>query len=160
MGDGLRVLWTAMLWTAAGPPRVAPCMANYGATSGSISALSYPQLLATKDMTSRHTGGLLGWIHHHIGHLTPLIHGLVPGRTGLIIGDAAHHHGGRGDRHGTERGSRYRRTNDHASDSPGRIGAAVTIPSITVTMVIIGPVLPVFLHALGPYSGGLLLLLP
>ena len=94
-------------------------------------------------------GPLLGWIHHHIGHLTPLIHGLVPGRTGLIIGDIVHHHGGRGNRHGTERGSRYRRTNDHASDSPGRIGAAGTIPSITATMVIIGPVLPVFLHVLG-----------
>ena len=104
-------------------------------------------------------GPLLGRIHHHIGHLAPLIHGLVPGRTGLIIGDAAHHHGGRRDCHGTERGSRYRRTNDHASDSPGRIGAAGTIPSITVTMVIIGPVLPVFLLLLPVVLPVLLLLL-
>jgi hypothetical protein len=150
MRDGLRVLWTAVLWTAAGPPCVAQCMANDGATRGSISPLSYPQLLATTAMTSRHTGGLLGWIHHHIGHLTPLIHGLVPGRAGLIIGDAAHDHGGRGDRHCTERGSRYRRTNDRTSYSPGRIGPTVIIPSIAiaVTVVIIGPVLPTFLPLL------------
>src|SRR5262249_1092673 len=96
------------------------------------------------------TGGLLGWIHHHIGHLTPLIHGLVPGRAGLIIGDAAHDHGGRGDRQCTERGSRYRRTNDRASDSPGRIAPTGIIPAIAiaVTMVIIGPVLPTFLPLL------------
>jgi hypothetical protein len=101
-------------------------------------------------------GPLLGWIHHHIGHLAPLIHGLVPGRTGLIIGDAAHHHGGRRDCHGTERGSRYRRTNDRASDSPA---GGTIIPSIAVTMVIIGPVLPVFLHVLGRTLATLLPLL-
>jgi hypothetical protein len=161
MRDGLRVLWTAVLWTAAGPPCVAQCMANDGATRGSISPLSYPQLLATTAMTSRHTGGLLGWIHHHIGHLTSLIHGLVPGRAGLIIGDAAHDHRGRGDRHCTERGSRYRRTNDRASDSPGRIGSAGTIiPSIAVTMVIICPLLPVLLLLLPVALPVLLLLLP
>jgi hypothetical protein len=162
MRDGLRVLWTALLWTAAGPPCVAPCIANDGATSGSISPLSYPQLLATKEMTSRHTVGLLGWIHHHIGHLAPLIHGLVPGRAGLIIGNAAHYYRGRGDRHCTERGSRYRRTNDRASDSPGRIGPTGIIPSIAiaVTMVIIGPVLPTFLPLLSVALPTFLPLLP
>ena len=92
----------------------------------------------------------MGWIHHHIGHLTALIHGLVPGRAGLIIGHAAHHDRGWGDRHGTEGGSRDRRTNDRASDCPGRIGPAGIIPAIAiaVTMVIIGPVLPIFLPLL------------
>jgi hypothetical protein len=109
-----------------------------------------PDCITVRGLLHADRDPLLGWIHNHIGHLTPLIYGLVPGRTGLIIGDAAHHHGGRRDCHCTERGSRYRRTNDHASDSPGRIGSAVMIiPSITVTMVIICPVLPVFLHFLG-----------
>src|SRR5262249_11474918 len=80
----------------------------------------------------------------------PLIHGLVPGRAGLIIGNAAHYYRGRRDRHGTERGSRYRRTNDRTSDRPGRIGPTGIIPSIAiaVTMVIIGPLLPAFLPLL------------
>jgi hypothetical protein len=118
-----------------------------------------PDCITVRGLLHADRGPLLGWIHHHIGHLTPLIYGLVPGRTGLIIGDAAHHHGSRGNRHGTERCSRYRRTNDHASDSPGCIGAAGTIPSIAVTMVIIGPVLPVFLHVLGRTLAPLLPLL-
>ena len=103
-----------------------------------------------RDVLHHDRGPLLGWIHNHIGHLTPLIHRLVPGRVGLIIGDAAHDYRGRGDRHGTERGSRDRRTNDRASDRPARIGSTGIIPSIAIAvpMVIIGPVLPIFLPLL------------
>ena len=129
-----------------------PCRTGVGAR---------PLGVTVRGLLHDERGPLLGWIHHHIGHLTPLIHRLVPGRTGLIIGGAAHHHGSRGDCHRTERGSRYRRTNDRASDSPGRIGSAGTIiPSIAVTMVIIGPVLPVLLLLLPVVLPVLLLLLP
>jgi hypothetical protein len=42
---------------AIGKP-VATCAVNYCAMRGSISPLLYPQLLATKEITSRHTVGL------------------------------------------------------------------------------------------------------
>src|SRR5215831_20188429 len=43
---------------SASPRCVATCAVNYCATRGSISPLLYPQLLATKEITSRHTVGL------------------------------------------------------------------------------------------------------
>src|SRR5262245_50120358 len=43
---------------SANPLCVATCAVNYCTTRASISLLFYPQLLATKEMTWRHTAGL------------------------------------------------------------------------------------------------------
>jgi hypothetical protein len=48
------------------PLCVATCAVHYCATRGSISPLFYPQLLATKEMTSRHTVGIYKIKKSHI----------------------------------------------------------------------------------------------
>ena len=54
------------------PLGVATCAVNYCATRGSIAPLFYPQLLATKAMTSRHPGGL------RVGKQTILVSAIAP----------------------------------------------------------------------------------